>query len=85
MLQKIKPSSSEDLTIADLGKKDQRLGLKCNYCSRFRYMATHRFPPETCVKEIAASLHCARCCSDDVETFPVTRNSENGYWPAESS
>jgi len=85
MLQKLDTKSPADLTISDLGKNDQRLGLKCNYCSRFRYMATHRFPPETCVSEIAKSLHCAKCGSDDVETFAVSRNSENGYWPAESS
>ncbi|SHM03092.1 hypothetical protein SAMN05444272_1605 [Roseibium suaedae] len=73
------------ITIGDLKSRDQRLGINCNYCGRFRYMADSSYRPSTVVAGIAGSLTCARCGSDDVETFAVARTEKHGYWPAERS
>ncbi|WP_417671386.1 hypothetical protein [Roseibium sp.] len=48
-------------------------------------MGDHRFDALDVVSEIASSLICARCGSEEVQTFAVERNQVNGYWPAESS
>ncbi|MBD8890063.1 hypothetical protein [Roseibium litorale] len=74
-----------DVTIGELKSRDQRLGINCNYCGRFRYMADNQFRASTVVAGIAGNLTCARCGSDDVETFAVARTEKHGYWPAERS
>ncbi|MBO0344718.1 hypothetical protein J0X15_05770 [Roseibium sp. CAU 1637] len=73
------------MNIKTLLAEEKRLGLNCNYCGRFRYLNHGRFAPSTPVEAIAKTLTCARCGSEDVETFAVTRTSEKGYWPAERS
>lgn len=82
------PSVSDDpapRTIADLAPSDQRLGLTCGYCGRFRYLRHTNFPGSAEISAIATELKCARCGSDDVVTRAIARDAKSGYWPAEFS
>ncbi len=78
-------AKAEPVTIGDLRESGKRLGLRCQLCSRFRYLGDRRFDESAVITRIAETLRCARCGSPDVETFSVSRSSINGYWPAESS
>ncbi|WP_421982291.1 hypothetical protein [Roseibium sp.] len=76
---------TDDPTIEALGKSDRRLGIICHNCGRFRYMNGSRFSQEQKVSALSETLVCSSCRSRDVKAIAVSRNPENGYWPAESS
>ncbi|ERP98811.1 hypothetical protein Q669_00715 [Labrenzia sp. C1B10] len=44
-----------------------------------------RFTGDQKVSSLSETLTCASCGSRDVEAIAVSRNPDNGYWPAEHS
>ncbi|WP_299472028.1 hypothetical protein [uncultured Roseibium sp.] len=76
---------ADDPTIEALGKSDRRLGILCAHCGRFRYMNGSRFSQDQKVSTLSGLLSCNSCGSKDVAAIAVSRNPENGYWPAEHS
>lgn len=81
----VSPIASDDPTIDDLFETDRRLGIQCNYCGRFRYMNSARFEGEQKVSALGETLTCSTCGSTDVRAVAVSRNPDNGFWPAEHS
>ncbi|WP_269583011.1 hypothetical protein [Roseibium sp. Sym1] len=79
------PFHEDDPTIEVLGKTDRRLGIQCHHCGRFRYMSAGRFSGDQKISALSETLKCAACGSKDVSAVAVSRNTDNGYWPAESS
>ena len=75
----------DDPTIEALFKSDRRLGIVCGHCGRFRYMNGSRFSQDQKVSALSETLVCSSCRSKDVKAIAVSRNPDNGYWPAESS
>ena len=78
-------AANEDPTIEALGKSDRRLAILCGNCGRFRYMNGSRFSQDQKVSALSASLWCRSCGSKDATAVAVSRNPDNGYWPAERS
>ncbi|GAB2184978.1 hypothetical protein LAB1_22870 [Roseibium sp. LAB1] len=76
---------TDDPTVDTLYKTDRRLAILCNHCGRFRYMNFARFTGDQKVSALSETLTCATCGSPDVEAVAVSRNPDNGYWPAEHS
>ena len=76
---------SDDPTVAALSKSDRRLAILCGYCGRFRYMNCSKFSSDQKVSALSQELRCGTCGSDDVKAVAVSRNPDNGYWPAERS
>ncbi|WP_420411200.1 hypothetical protein [Roseibium sp.] len=77
--------AEQDLTIGTLEESDRRLGIICGHCSRFRYLKSARYAADLTLSALGASLTCSRCGSDDVQAIAISRDPENGYWPAERS
>jgi hypothetical protein len=80
--------NSKDTDIATIGAlrtSGRRLALLCGHCHRFRYMNDTRFAESARLDELAGSMTCARCGSEDVELQAVSRDPETGFWPAERS
>jgi len=71
--------------IQTLADRDQRLGIVCDHCTRFRYLNAGRYAAGTRLSAISAALTCARCGSKEVKAVAVSRDPNNGYWPAERS
>lgn len=76
---------ADDPTIEVLCDTDRRLGILCGHCGRFRYMSAARFAGDQKVSALSETLKCSACGSKDVSAVAVSRNPENGYWPAERS
>jgi transcription elongation factor Elf1 len=76
---------AEDPTVDTLYKTDRRLAIFCRHCGRFRYMNFARFTADQKVSSLSETLSCASCGSQDVEAVAVSRDPDNGYWPAEHS
>lgn len=79
------PIASDDPTVDNLYETDRRLGIKCNYCGRFRYMKSSRFDGSQKVSALSETLTCSTCGSEDVRAVAVSRDPVNGFWPAEHS
>jgi len=48
-------------------------------------MSPARFSGDQKISELSESLKCSACGSKDVKAVAVSRNPDNGYWPAEHS
>ncbi len=48
-------------------------------------MNSARFAGDKKVSAVSETLTCGTCGSRDVKALAVSRNPENGYWPAEHS
>ncbi len=48
-------------------------------------MSAGRFSGDQKISALSETLKCAACGSKDVSAVAVSRNTDNGYWPAESS
>ncbi|MES0879543.1 hypothetical protein [Roseibium sp. SCP14] len=81
----LKSLPTDDPTVDALSKSDRRLAILCGYCGRFRYMNCAKFSQDQKVSDLSQSLRCGTCGSEDVTAVAVSRNPENGYWPAERS
>lgn len=81
----ISSSGDDTLTIERLRAEGMRLGVVCGHCHRFRYLNDSRFADTDTLGDIAQKLTCNRCRSTEVEAVAVSRDSKNGYWPAERS
>ncbi len=78
-------AEADDPTVETLSKTDRRLAILCRYCGRFRYMNSSKFSGHQKISELSETLTCGTCGSTDVSAVAVSRNPENGYWPAEHS
>ena len=79
------PAENDDPTVQVLCETDRRLAILCGHCGRFRYMSVSRFAANQKVSALGETLKCSACGSKDVSAVAVSRNPENGYWPAERS
>jgi transcription elongation factor Elf1 len=76
---------SDDPTVKLVSESDRRLAILCSHCGRFRYMNSSRFAGNQRVSDLSETLTCAACGSRDVKAVAVSRDPDNGYWPAERS
>ncbi|GAB4516481.1 MAG: hypothetical protein Tsb0019_15900 [Roseibium sp.] len=76
---------SDDPTIKVVSETDRRLAILCHDCGRFRYMNSARFEAHQKISDLGEQLKCSACGSRDVDAVAVSRNPDNGYWPAERS
>ncbi|WP_298958206.1 hypothetical protein [uncultured Roseibium sp.] len=76
---------ADDPTIDTLAQSDKRLGIRCDYCGRFRYLKISKFSGSQKVSDLSSGLTCAKCGAAEVNAVVVSRDPESGYWPAESS
>lgn len=73
----------EKTTIADLRRHDQRLGLYCADCGRFRYVKPD-YPDTAVLIDLSKDIRCFRCRSPDAVLKAVSRDAATGRWPAEN-
>jgi predicted adenine nucleotide alpha hydrolase (AANH) superfamily ATPase len=79
------PDQDQDISLKTLEENGQRLGIICAHCSRFRYLKSARYAASLTLAALSASLTCSRCGSEDVKAIAVSRDPDNGFWPAEHS
>jgi len=48
-------------------------------------MSAARFAGDQKISSLSETLKCSACGSKDVSAVAVSRNPDNGYWPAERS
>ena len=76
-------SDPAPVTIGEVRTSGRRLGMYCQACNRFRYLALDRYEDGTLVGEIGKTLICSRCRSKGVEAKVIERDPKSGFWPAE--
>jgi hypothetical protein len=72
-------------TVAEIRADGLRLAIDCGHCSRLRYLSMNRFADEDRVEDLAASMKCTRCLSEDVTVRIISRDAKTGFWPAEQA
>lgn len=72
-------------TIAEAKEQGLRLAIDCSHCSRMRYLSMNRFGDDQKVEDLAASMKCSRCLSEDVSVRIISRDAKTGFWPAEQA
>ncbi|SON57665.1 hypothetical protein HDIA_4124 [Hartmannibacter diazotrophicus] len=71
------------LTFGDLSARAMRLAILCRSCGRLRYVRS-TYPETAVVSDLAKTMQCVRCRSEDVELIGMERDRKSGFWPAEA-